>query len=126
MEVGERRFLGPEFIKDTSEKIALIKDRMHTAQNRQKSYADRRTHALEFQVGDQVLLKVSPRKGVMRFGKKGKLKFLRDENRYQHIDVGEIELQPDVTYVEPPYRIIDRRDQILRNKVIPLVTGETV
>ncbi|XP_059650333.1 uncharacterized protein LOC132296111 [Cornus florida] len=48
-------------------------------------------------------------------------KFLRDEDRYQHIDVGKIELQSDTTYVEPPCRIIDRRDQILHNKVIPLV-----
>ncbi|XP_059623071.1 uncharacterized protein LOC132266235 [Cornus florida] len=48
-------------------------------------------------------------------------KFLRDEDCYQHIDIGKIELQPDATYVEPPYRIVDRINQILRNKVIPLV-----
>ncbi|XP_059627564.1 uncharacterized protein LOC132270397 [Cornus florida] len=48
-------------------------------------------------------------------------KFLHDEDRYQHVDVGEIKLQSDATYVEPPYRIVDRRDQILCNKVIPLV-----
>ncbi|KAL5578475.1 hypothetical protein UlMin_020174 [Ulmus minor] len=46
---------------------------MKTAQSRQKSYADRRRRPLEFQVGDLVFLKVAPMKGVMRFGKKGKL-----------------------------------------------------
>ncbi|XP_059671079.1 uncharacterized protein LOC132316622 [Cornus florida] len=134
---------------------------MRIAQNRQKCYVDRRTCALELQVGDHVLLKVSHMKGVMRFGKKGKSsphfvdhfmitdrigtmaycfalpdhldrvynvfhvsmlrKFLCDKIRYQHIDVGEIELQPDATYVEQPCRIIDCRDQIICNKVIPLI-----
>ncbi|KAL5538397.1 hypothetical protein UlMin_045742 [Ulmus minor] len=46
---------------------------METAQSRQKSYADKRRRPLEFQVGDSVFLKVAPMKGVMRFGKKGKL-----------------------------------------------------
>ncbi|KAL5541142.1 hypothetical protein UlMin_044374 [Ulmus minor] len=46
---------------------------METAQTRQKSYADKRRRSLEFQVGDLVFLKVAPMKGVMRFGKKGKL-----------------------------------------------------
>ncbi|XP_059629518.1 uncharacterized protein LOC132272377 [Cornus florida] len=48
-------------------------------------------------------------------------KFLCDKDRYQHIDVGEIELQPDATHVEPPYRILDRRNQVLCIKIIPLV-----
>ncbi|XP_059669061.1 uncharacterized protein LOC132314183 [Cornus florida] len=48
-------------------------------------------------------------------------KFLRDEDRYQHIDVGDIELQPDTTYVEPPCHILDHRNQVLHTKVIPLV-----
>ena len=43
------------------------------AKSRQKSYADRKVHDLEFMVGERVLLKVSSMKGVMRFGKKGKL-----------------------------------------------------
>ncbi|GJR27921.1 putative reverse transcriptase domain-containing protein [Tanacetum coccineum] len=52
---------------------AEIKDRLKTARDRQKSYADKRRKPLEFSVGDYVLLKVSPWKGVVRFGKKGKL-----------------------------------------------------
>ncbi|WRX14095.1 Reverse transcriptase domain - like 10 [Theobroma cacao] len=72
LEVGERKLLGPELVQDATEKIRMIRQRMLTAQNRQKSYADNRQRDLEFQVGDHVFLKVSPTKGVMRFGKKGK------------------------------------------------------
>ena len=64
---------GPEIIKNTSEKITLIKKRLETAFSRQKSYADPKHKNVEFQVGDFVFLKVSPMKGVMRFGMKGKL-----------------------------------------------------
>ncbi|MGV7988997.1 hypothetical protein PJP10_32010, partial [Mycobacterium kansasii] len=71
--MGERTLLGPELVQETSEKIAVIKERIRTAQSRQKSYADNRQKNLEFAVGDHVFLKVSPMKGVMRFGKKGKL-----------------------------------------------------
>ncbi|GJT01621.1 hypothetical protein Tco_0822790 [Tanacetum coccineum] len=55
------------------EKISQIKDRLKAARDRQKSYADKRRKPLEFSVGDYVLLKVSPWKGVVRFGKKEKL-----------------------------------------------------
>ena len=53
--------------------LRVIRDRLLAAQSRQKSYADHRRRPLEFQVGDHVFLRVSPRKGVFRFGKKGKL-----------------------------------------------------
>jgi hypothetical protein len=72
-EVGERQLLGPEIVQDTKDKVALIRKRMLTAQSRQKSYADQHRRQLEFEIGDQVFLKVSPMKGVIRFGKKGKL-----------------------------------------------------
>ena len=71
--IGERQTLGPELIQDTRDKVRVIKERMSTAQSRQKSYADNRRRPLEFEVGDCVFLKVSPLGGVMRFGKKGKL-----------------------------------------------------
>ncbi|GJV98786.1 putative reverse transcriptase domain-containing protein [Tanacetum coccineum] len=58
---------------ETTEKIIQIKERLKTARSRQKSYADKRRKPLKFKVGDRVLLKVSPWKGVVRFGKKGKL-----------------------------------------------------
>ena len=72
-EVGERKLLGPEIIQMTFEKINLIHKRLQTAQSRQKSYYDNLRRKVEFEVVDMVFLKVAPIKGVMRFGKKGKL-----------------------------------------------------
>ncbi|GJX45958.1 putative reverse transcriptase domain-containing protein [Tanacetum coccineum] len=72
-EVGEAQLTGPELIQETTEKIVLIKQRMQAAQDRQKSYADRKRKPMEFEIGDRVMLKVSPWKGVVRFGKRGKL-----------------------------------------------------
>ncbi|GJU13636.1 putative reverse transcriptase domain-containing protein [Tanacetum coccineum] len=72
-EVGKAQLTGPELIQETTEKIALIKQRMQAAQDPQKSYADRKRKPMEFEVGDRVMLKVSPWKGVVRFGKRGKL-----------------------------------------------------
>ncbi|GJZ97208.1 putative reverse transcriptase domain-containing protein [Tanacetum coccineum] len=72
-EVGEAQILGPELIQETTEKIVQIKKRMQAAHDRQKSYADLKRKPMEFQVEDKVMLKVSPWKGVVRFGKRGKL-----------------------------------------------------
>ncbi|KAJ0600502.1 putative nucleotidyltransferase, Ribonuclease H [Helianthus annuus] len=72
-EVGDSQITGPELVVDTTEKIAQIRQRMAAARDRQKRYADKCRKPLEFQVGDRVLLKVSPWKGVVRFGKRGKL-----------------------------------------------------
>ncbi|GJX72453.1 putative reverse transcriptase domain-containing protein [Tanacetum coccineum] len=72
-EVGEAQILGPELIQETTEKIIQIKQRMQAARDRQKSYADLKRKPMEFQVEDKVMLKVSPWKGVVRFGKRGKL-----------------------------------------------------
>ena len=71
-ESGEATLLGLELVQETTKKM-VIRDRLLAAQSRQKSYADHRRRPLEFQVGDHVFLRVSPRKGVFRFGKKGKL-----------------------------------------------------
>ncbi|XP_019198272.1 PREDICTED: uncharacterized protein LOC109192134 [Ipomoea nil] len=65
--------LGPQYLHDTAEKIKYIQGRMKMAQDRQKSYADLGRKPAEFLVGEKVWLKVSPTRGVMRFGKKGKL-----------------------------------------------------
>ena len=72
-EVGESSITGPDLIKDTSEKVSLILQHLLTAQSRQKSYTDRRCRPLEFEVGDHVFLKVMPKRGVVRFGKRRKL-----------------------------------------------------
>nr|GFC54926.1 putative reverse transcriptase domain-containing protein [Tanacetum cinerariifolium] len=72
-EVGEAQILGPELIQETTKKIVQIKERMQAAHDRKKSYADIKRKPMEFQVGYKVMLKVSPWKGVIRFGKRGKL-----------------------------------------------------
>ena len=72
-EVGESSITGPDMIRDTSEKVSLIRQRLLTAKSRHKSYADVRRLPLEFKVGDHVFLKVMPKRGVVRFGKRGKL-----------------------------------------------------
>ncbi|XP_070036575.1 uncharacterized protein [Nicotiana tomentosiformis] len=70
-EPGEARLLGTDLVQDTLEKVKLIQERLHTAQSRQKSYADRKVRDAAYMVGGKVLLRVSPMNGVMRFGKKG-------------------------------------------------------
>ena len=72
-EVGESSITGPDLIRDTSEKVSLIRQHLLTAQSWQKSYADVRRRPLEFEVGDHVYLKVMPKIGVVRFDKRGKL-----------------------------------------------------
>ncbi|GJT19734.1 putative reverse transcriptase domain-containing protein [Tanacetum coccineum] len=71
--VEEGQLIRPEIVQETIEKISQIKDRLKAARDHQKGYASKRRKPLEFSVGDHVLLKVSPWKGVVRFGKKGKL-----------------------------------------------------
>ncbi|GJW59672.1 hypothetical protein Tco_0109007 [Tanacetum coccineum] len=72
-EIGESSLIGPELVQETTDKVVLIKEKLKAARDRQKSYADNRRKPLEFEVGDRVMLKVSPWKGVILFGKKGKL-----------------------------------------------------
>ncbi|GJS01744.1 putative reverse transcriptase domain-containing protein [Tanacetum coccineum] len=72
-EVGQVQLTGPELVQETTERIIQIKQRIQTARDRQKSYADLKRKPMEFQVGDKVMLKVSPWKGVVHFGKRGKL-----------------------------------------------------
>ncbi|GJR17846.1 putative reverse transcriptase domain-containing protein [Tanacetum coccineum] len=72
-EIGDSGLIGLELVQETTNKVVLIRDRLKAARDRQKSYTDNRRKPLEFQVGDHVMLKVSPWKGVVRFGKKGKL-----------------------------------------------------
>jgi hypothetical protein len=158
-EVGERRMLGPEIVSETREKIQVIKDRLVTAQCRQKSYADNRRRELEFEAGSKVFLKISPKKGIARFGKKGKLqprfigpfeildrvgpvayrlalppclegvhnvfhvsllrKYVTDPTHV--LDYEPLQVRENLTYVEEPIRVLDRKEQQLRTKTIPLV-----
>ncbi|GJR21215.1 putative reverse transcriptase domain-containing protein [Tanacetum coccineum] len=72
-EVGQVQLTSPKIAQATTEKIIQMKQRMQVARDRQKSYADLKRKPMEFQVGDKVMLKVSPWKVVIRFGKQGKL-----------------------------------------------------
>ncbi|GJY60127.1 putative reverse transcriptase domain-containing protein [Tanacetum coccineum] len=72
-EVGQVQLTGPEIVQETTEKIVKIKQRIQAARDRKKSYDDLKRKPMEFQVGDKVMLKVSHWKGVVRFGKWGKL-----------------------------------------------------
>ena len=71
--MGERRLIGLEIVQDTIEKVNMIRERLKIANDMQKSYADNRRRDLKFEMGDQVFLQVSPWKGILRFGKRGKL-----------------------------------------------------
>ena len=68
-ETGERKLLGPEIVQTTMDKVNVIRARLKAAQDRQKIYEDKHRKDLEFEVEDQVFLKLSPWKGVVRFGK---------------------------------------------------------
>jgi hypothetical protein len=72
-EPGERTLFGPYLVKDAEERVQVIREKLKMAQMRQKSYHDKGNAPRHFEVGDYVYLKVSPTKGVQRFGVKGKL-----------------------------------------------------
>nr|GEV59094.1 putative reverse transcriptase domain-containing protein [Tanacetum cinerariifolium] len=93
---------GPKLIRETTEKIVQIKNRLLTARNRQKSYADVRRKPMEFEVGDMVMLKISPWKGVIRLGN---VKCLADENLV--IPLEEIRLDDKLHFIEEPVEILD-------------------
>ncbi|GJT57364.1 hypothetical protein Tco_0992418 [Tanacetum coccineum] len=97
---------------------------MQAARDRQKSYADVRCKPLKFQVGDRVMLKVSPWKGVVRFGKRGKL-----NPRYigpfkvlaKAIPLDEIHIDDKLRFVEEPVEILDHDVKRLRRSRIPII-----
>ena len=71
--MGDHGYFGSEFIKEAREQVGIIRNHLKVAQSRQKAYVDKRRRPLEFEVGDYVYLKVSPMRGVHRFGIHGKL-----------------------------------------------------
>ena len=72
-EIGDRQLFGPDLIRESEEKVKLIRDRLKVAQSRQKSYANTKRKEVIYEVGDRAYLRVSPLRGVKRFGVKGKL-----------------------------------------------------
>ena len=158
-EVGERRLVGPELVQITLEKVKVVRDNLKIARDRQRSYADNRHRDLQFEIGDRVFLKISPWKGVLRFGKRGKLsprfigpyeivskvrpvayrlkltpelsrthdafhvsmlrKYILDPSHV--LREQPIQLKENLTYEETHVQIVDRKEQVLRSKVIHLV-----
>ncbi|GJY70147.1 putative reverse transcriptase domain-containing protein [Tanacetum coccineum] len=130
--VGDSQLTDPEIIHETTEKIVQIKNRIQAAHDRQKSYADVRGKPLEFQVGDKVMLKVSPWKGVIHFGKRGKLnpryigpfktiakKCMAEEPLAIPLD--EIQVDDKLYFIEEPVEIMDREVKRLKQSRIPIV-----
>jgi hypothetical protein len=72
-EMGERKFFGPDILEEAEKQVRMVKENLHVAQLRQKSYANHRRRELSFEVGDFVYLKVSPMRGLRRFKVRGKL-----------------------------------------------------
>ena len=71
--LNEHKVIGPDIMKDTEEKVQVIRKRLKAANDRQKSYFDLKRREIAYEVGDKVFLKVSPWRKILRFGKKGKL-----------------------------------------------------
>ncbi|GJW65513.1 hypothetical protein Tco_0117397 [Tanacetum coccineum] len=108
--IGESSLIGPKLVLDTTDKVVLIKEKLKAARDRQKSYADKRRKPLEFEVGDRVLLKVSPWKGV---------KCLADANL--HVPLNEIKIDKTLHFVKELVEIMDREIRNLKRSNIPLV-----
>src|SRR3954470_3566098 len=72
-ETGDSQIFGPDHLRQAEEQVQLIRDRLKTAQSRQKSYSDRKRRELTFQPGDFVYLHMTPLKGMQRFHVRGKL-----------------------------------------------------
>nr|GEU77219.1 putative reverse transcriptase domain-containing protein [Tanacetum cinerariifolium] len=127
-EVEDAQLTGPEIIHETTEKIIQIKSRIQATRDRQKSYTDLKRKPMAFQVGDRVMLKVSPWNGVVRFGKRGKLnlryirpfkKCLSDESLMIPLD--ELRIDDKLHFVEKPMEIMDHEINQLKRIRIPII-----
>ncbi|GKF35436.1 putative reverse transcriptase domain-containing protein [Tanacetum coccineum] len=114
-EIREGSLIVPELVQETPDKVVVIKEKLKAARDRQKSYADNKHKPLEFEVGDRVMLKVSPWKGVVRFGKKGKLA------PSVHVPLNEIKIDKTLCFIEEPVEIFDREIKSLKRRKISLV-----
>nr|GFA81883.1 putative reverse transcriptase domain-containing protein [Tanacetum cinerariifolium] len=127
-EVRDAQLTSPEIIHETTEKTIQIKSRIQAPHDRQKSYVDLKHKPLDFQVGDTVMLKVSPWKGVVCFGKRGKLnpryigpfkKCLSDESLVISLDG--LRIYDKIHFIEEPVEIIDRKIKQLKRSRIPII-----
>ncbi|GJY35023.1 hypothetical protein Tco_0420401 [Tanacetum coccineum] len=126
-EIGESSLTGLELVQETTDKVVLVKEKPKAARDLQKSYVDFRRKPLDFEVGDHVLLKVSPWKGVVHFGKKvhdtfhvsNLKKCLADASL--HVPLDEIKVDKTLRFVEEPVEIMDREIKSLKRSKISLV-----
>ncbi|GJS72419.1 hypothetical protein Tco_0705260 [Tanacetum coccineum] len=125
-EIGESSLTGLDLVQETIDKVVLVKEKPKAARDRQKSYVDDRRKPLEFEVGDRVLLRVSPRKGVVHFGKKAyRLRLPEELNSVHdtfhvsnlkkcladanlHVPLNEIKVDKSLCFVEEPVEIMER------------------
>nr|GEW51991.1 reverse transcriptase domain-containing protein [Tanacetum cinerariifolium] len=124
-EVGQVQLTGPELVQETTKRIIHIKQRIQTTRDQQKSYADLKRKLMEFQVGDKVILEVLPWKGVVRFGKQGKLnpryvgpfkllkkKFYSDDPLV--VPLEGLQVDDKLHFVKEPVEVMDREVKQLR------------
>jgi len=108
-ELGKARLLGIDLVQDALDKAKLIQGRLRIVQSRQKSYADMKVRDVSFMIGEKALMKVSPMKGVMRFGKRGKLspRFIGPFEVLQRIEevAYKLALPPSLSNVHPVFHI---------------------
>ncbi|GKB24414.1 putative reverse transcriptase domain-containing protein [Tanacetum coccineum] len=106
-EVRQVQLTGPEIVQEATEKVIQIKQRMQATRDQQKNYADLKRKPMEFQVGDRVMLKVSPWKGVIHFGKRGKLN-PRYVGPFKVVRLEGLHVDDKLCFVEEPVLIMDR------------------
>ncbi|GJV43412.1 reverse transcriptase domain-containing protein [Tanacetum coccineum] len=120
-EVGDIQLTGPELIRETTEKVVQIKNRLLTARSHQKSYADRRSKPLEFEVGDMVLHKLLEElKGIHSTFHVSNLKKCLAEG-YIVVPMDKIQLDDKLHMIEEPVEIIDREVKRLKQIRIPII-----
>ncbi|GJW56228.1 putative reverse transcriptase domain-containing protein, partial [Tanacetum coccineum] len=120
-EVKEVQLTGPELVQETTEKIVQIKQRIQAAHDRQKSYADLKCKLIEFQIGDKVMLKVSPWKGLVHntFHVSNLKKCYADEPLAVPLDG--LHFDDKLQFVEEPVEIMDRKVKRLRKSRVPII-----
>ncbi|GJZ62950.1 putative reverse transcriptase domain-containing protein [Tanacetum coccineum] len=133
-EVGNSQLTSPELIREMTEKIFQIKDRLLTARSHQKSYTDKRSKSLEFEVGDMVLLKILARVGPVAYTLElpEELKVIHSTFHVSNIKkclaegdivvpMDEIQLDDKLHMIEEPVEIVDREVKRLKQSRIRIV-----
>jgi hypothetical protein len=157
-QTDERKIFGPDLVIEAEDKVKTIQTNLKAAQSRQKSYADIRRRPIQFQIEDLIYLRVSPTRGIQRFGVKGKLapryvgpfeiteicgpvayhlqlppqlaaihdifhvSQLRKciKTPTEIIESQTIDIQPDLSYVEHPIKVLDAKERSTRRETIKM------